>query len=555
MNLTNFEEHVDDVILTRGKNYYEQDYVVEINEASTNHFVAEIMGSQQYTVGITVDDDGNIVSSNCNCPYDWGDYCKHQVAAFYALRESKNPGVSKPKPKNKKHDIEAIVSNLSKAELTGLVLQLAKEYPDIEKRLVFKYAPADDEIASSKAMIKSYISQYKRRGFIEWRDVYSALEGAHLVLEKARDKEVNGDTESAVMLCITILSVVVDMFQYCDDSSGYVGDVIAASIEIITEAVNNGLEMMDAKQKGAVYKVIMKEALHKRYDGWDDWGFSLMKVCLPLCREAEIRKKFEKQLNTKLAAVDEDNWSSKYKRENMKLIQLELMRKFDDEEKTLQFIYDNITYSSFREKAIAHFLEKAQYSEVIRFCEEGIEADQEYRGLVSRWKTYLLQAYEGLGDIEKQRELMLAFIYTNHFEYYLKLKALYPENEWSIVLQEMLETFEVQPYPYSVYIEILKEEKLTDKLLAYCERIPASIESLYPYLLEDYFDDVNKIYMTFIEKEAANSNDRKQYKKVCRIIKEYKKICGNTNAFHLIEHLKQTYNKRPAFLDELGKIK
>ncbi|MFC0162568.1 MULTISPECIES: SWIM zinc finger family protein [Bacillus] len=36
---------------------------------------------------MSIDGDNEIVVSFCDCPYDRGDYCKHQAAAFYALRQ------------------------------------------------------------------------------------------------------------------------------------------------------------------------------------------------------------------------------------------------------------------------------------------------------------------------------------------------------------------------------------------------------------------------------------------------------------------------------------
>lgn len=559
VNLTIFEECIPRKILARGKQYFEENHILGMVEVSPQHFVAEIMGSNHYTIQINLNGEGEIVHSACDCPYDWGDYCKHQVAAFYALREKigtlsapeKNKKVKNTK---KKEDIETILSRLSKAELLSLAVQLVKGNPEIAKRIEYMYATTEDEVASSKELINSYIRQYKRSGFIAWRDVDHALEGANIVLEKARQKAVEGHAEEAVLLCIAILSVVVRMLQYSDDSGGSVGSVINESIKITQEAVRQNIESMDAKQKNHLYTVVMKEAMHKRYDGWGEWSNDLLRVCIPFCADAGIRKKFEKQLNTRLNGLDMTSWSAKYELERIKLIQLELWEYHDGEEKALKFIYENIAYSPFREKAIIYLLENEQYTEVVSLCKEGISLNKDYAGLVLQWKKYLLQAYKGLGDIPKQRELMLDFIYRNHFQYYLELKELYLNEEWPAVQQDILHTLEKKTYPISIYVEILKEEKLNDKLLAYCHRYPSAIQELYPYLLEDYAADVNKIFKTFIEAEAAEANERKKYKKVCKIIKDYKKIGGNRNTALFIEELKQTFKNRPAFLDELGKI-
>jgi uncharacterized Zn finger protein len=257
MKLVNFEEYIEDLILERGKSYFNNGHIEKVEEIDKNHFIVEVVGSENYTVEIMTDDTEEIVGSYCNCPYDWGDYCKHQAAAFFALRE-KTVGIdirTRKLPSNtgKKVDLKEIVSNLKKDELITIILDISREYHEIEKELLFKYAPAKDEISYSKKLIREYINRSKRHGFIEWRNVSEAIRGANMTLEKAHEKLAEGETETAILLSIAVLSIVVDMIQYCDDSSGYVGDVIAESIEIIHETVSLGINKMNASQQRKLF--------------------------------------------------------------------------------------------------------------------------------------------------------------------------------------------------------------------------------------------------------------------------------------------------------------
>jgi phage/plasmid-associated DNA primase len=74
--------------------------------------------------------------------------------------------------------LKTIVSNLEKEELVKIILHISNEYKGIKKQLLFKYAPTEDEIFTSKKMIKEYINQYKRHGFIKCNKVSDALQGA-----------------------------------------------------------------------------------------------------------------------------------------------------------------------------------------------------------------------------------------------------------------------------------------------------------------------------------------------------------------------------------------
>lgn len=45
-----------------------------------------------YEVTVEIDDMGEIIYSECDCPYDFGPVCKHEVAVFFQLAEIINTG-------------------------------------------------------------------------------------------------------------------------------------------------------------------------------------------------------------------------------------------------------------------------------------------------------------------------------------------------------------------------------------------------------------------------------------------------------------------------------
>jgi hypothetical protein len=66
---------------------------------------------------------------------------------------------------------------------------------------------------------------------------------------------------------------------------------------------------------------------------------------------------------------------------------------------------------------------------------------------------------------------------------------------------------------------------------------------------------LGKDYLGFNKVSAKKASNRGDYKKVCSYIKAYKKAFGVIHSHKLVGELKQKYPRRPAFLDELGKIK
>ncbi|MEH7493817.1 SWIM zinc finger family protein [Neobacillus niacini] len=551
MKLVNFEQSIDNRILKRGLDYFEQGHVVSLKTKDKMKYKARVEGSEVYTVEISLDINDVIVECYCDCPYDLGEFCKHEAAVLFALKNEKTLGEPAVVVEN---DLKRVLAEQNKDELVRILLEIADDYPDIEKRLLFKFANNEDEITASKKLIREYINNAKRNGFIDWRHVDSALQGAEMTLKKAHEKIELGDSETAVLLAIEVLTPVVKMIQYCDDSNGGVSFIMNLAISTIEQAVSTALENLDEKEQKKLFEVILKEALKKQYDGWSDWRFELLNVCKIFSHKKDLRKKLEKQLEM-LEQKAGTSWSEEYEKTQVKLLQFEIIEKCDGPSAAEKFVYKNIKISDFREKAITRALENSDYEKVLELSISGEEVDKSYRGLVHKWKEYRYQAFECLGDIENQRELANELLFNNEYSYYAKLKELYKQDEWTEVLYRIIESFEKERYQSSVYIEILKEEKLTKQIIEYCKKHKSLIIDLYPYLMESYFEEANDLFINYIELSAEGTSDRRGYRNVCKLIKTYKKAFGTIHSHKLIAQLNQKYQKRPAFIDELGEIR
>jgi uncharacterized Zn finger protein len=99
VNIKDFESQIDSKILARGREYYKRGYIASL-EYDDGEWIADVEGSDNYTVTVSLSDNGDIEDTFCDCPYDWGEHCKHQVAVFFELREK----YSKPEGKAQKSD-------------------------------------------------------------------------------------------------------------------------------------------------------------------------------------------------------------------------------------------------------------------------------------------------------------------------------------------------------------------------------------------------------------------------------------------------------------------
>lgn len=85
MNLKNFEIEVERKIVERGLDYYRNGDVRKLEKVGENEFSAAVFGTEKYSVYIKLKGE-TIVKQECDCPYNYGDICKHKVAVLYKLR-------------------------------------------------------------------------------------------------------------------------------------------------------------------------------------------------------------------------------------------------------------------------------------------------------------------------------------------------------------------------------------------------------------------------------------------------------------------------------------
>lgn len=85
---------------------------------------------------------------------------------------------------------------------------------------------------------------------------------------------------------------------------------------------------------------------------------------------------------------------------------------------------------------------------------------------------------------------------------------MYSPSEWQTALEKIFELLEGKSSNYlpHVYEYIAKLENRSDKILKYVEQAPSTIIELYPYLIADYRDRVEEIFMQHILSEARGCN-------------------------------------------------
>lgn len=558
MNLNNFESSIDKKILARGLDYYENDYVSSVEEVEDNVYEAEVEGTDLYIVEVELDDQANIINTQCDCPYDMGEYCKHQVAVFLALRDIKNKTSHKSPvvKKRKTIDIKKILSNRTKDELVEFLFNIATEYEEIKRRieLNFDIGNDEDEINKSIALIRTYIEKNSDKwGFVSYGDADEAVKGAEMVLEKARYAFVENKTLHAVELALCVTHEMIDLLQGADDSDGVIGSMVAESFSLIDEIIDD--EELSPGYKESIFGKLIEEAANKRYDGWTDWRLDILEKCAKLADNRHLRNEMEKHLVSMVRSEKGDSWSVSYFAERVNLIRYHKVKKHDGNKKALEFIEQNLQYSDFRRMAIANAIKKKDYDYVIKLTVDGEELDKNWPGLVNEWKKYRYNAFQLSGKLDEQRGMAMDFILDGSFAYYKDMKNTYDINEWSSVYPKIIFLLENQKKTYQdVYTCILTEEGEKQKLLEFVKARPSTVERFYKYLIPEFKEEVYALFLHYIVRAAAMAGSRKDYQGVCAIVRNLKKAGGKEQALEIKQTLYKKYANRPAFRDELSRV-
>lgn len=559
MKITNFESYVDDKILARGYDYYLKGFVKELKQTFDHVFTATVQGTDDYYVLVEMGANGQIRFSDCECPYDSGPICKHEVAVFYKIRDMLSGGTAPAKehaPENvqtNSFDLRAVLNTLSKEQLIDIILHLADEDEALEKRLIYKYSQRDDkeELKMTRKLIKSLVQQYAgRKRFISYRQTFDFAYELSEVLKRARETE---NRLLALDIALLILKEAVRTYDFADDSAGAIGGVVADTLDLIEEIADE-IQKQGNQPEKAFKKIVALSENKRAFDGWNEYRINLLQICLVFADDDKLRKRLIEKINDALSGKSGIDYSEYGKQDLLKL-QYHMIKKYDSAEAAENFIYEHLHYRFFREELLKKLLREKNFHKAIEVAVDGEKQDGQYPGLVNQWKQYRYEAYKQLSLKKEQKKLAKELLIGGHFQYYFELKELHADefDEFYTNLKNELRGDE--RYPSNVFLKIIEEENDLEELLRIVKNEPYYIESYAEKLLGKYKDEVIEIYEQYIFTSAQQSSNRHRYREVCKKIKKFKDIAGKEKAGEIIEQLMEIHKRRPAFIDELGKIK
>lgn len=564
----NFEQHISRKILDRGASYFEENTVQNLAQEGKN-WAADVYGTDDYLVEITIENNGKIIDWSCDCPYDYGPICKHVAATLYAIADEwddrnqspVSPFVEILAPTRKK-PLAQIIDQLDIAEMRKLLTYFAQRQEEIRAYLLSNYSNTLETVSKSqyvqlvRAMIDSFDGD--RYGFLEYRQADRLGDKLSDLLDNAQEKQSWG----LIYLCEAIIEQLAETLNHADDSSGSLGGAMSSAFYTL-----NGLVEPDNNTPSDLVRHIFEYALmesqKEKYSGWD-WAGDLRSIAVDATRNQEEAQQVIAVLE-KYIAKNKDSKYGQYSIEVAERLKYTLLMNFFSAAQAETFLQQNLEYTSFRVKALEQAMQEKRYDEVRQLIEEGIQLDTERRhpGTVDQWKKWLIQLAEATGDkkilIQTNEEL---FLDRGDMNYYHELKKIVPAAEFPKKIEQYIQYFRDQNSHWSDYFnqsvaDILQEEKRWQDLLEEVKKGNSLriVDHYYPIIGDKFKIDFLNIYVQSVQQSMANGTGRGLYQECCSYIDKIVQLGGQEEAKMIVNKWRQEYPRRRAMLEELARYK
>ena len=576
--INEFEQHIDEDILKRGLQYFKKGHVTYVDELSAGEYEATVEGTETYTVHLQLK-NGSVIANRCTCPYDWGPFCKHEVAVMFYLQQEElglkvkkkstpkslpltdTPKTEKKTVKKKKtiqEQVEEILDKLSADELKTYIGEFCKKDKAFRDLFLAQnlhlVQPVSQEMYARQiqAIVRSVAG---RHGFIDYAGARQLGNAVNQLFQLAEKAITAGNWREAMFMGCAILEEMTKAIEQGDDSNGDLGDCIGNAQEILFHIAQ---ECPDSAVCRELFEYAIDVYRRQLFEGWD-WHHEMLELAVEL-QETEDQKKQIIQLIDQIKPKN-DGWNYRYE-ENQKL-RLKLIRKTEGETQAIEYLEANITNSDFRRELILKAIKEKNYTKAISLAEKGIAADQRDKpGLADEWHWHLMNIYQMQGEkekvIEKTRYL---FLHTGRFsskEMYDILKKNIPAGDWPAFFEQLItEKIKSERWvSFHQISEIYSWEEQWENILNLLNKYPTldNIAHVEKQLATRYAPQLIDLYFREIQLFLKNNISRSHYQTACKYLRRMKKLGGQDKTEKLIAFLRFTYPQRRALMEELNRV-
>lgn len=560
MRIDDFENEIDATILGRGQAYFEEGAVVELEQVRQGLYEATVAGSDDYIVEVEIR-NGEVKALECDCPYDYGPVCKHEVAVLYAIREiweesevgesGKIPGIRKKgKGKDEKSmsALTSLVNSLSLEELRSFLLHELRGDGGLQLRLqaAFPSQPVAVGRDYYEKLVSGLVGRGKR-GYYERGETSDIADRIDGLLDIAKAKIQSGDFQEAFDIATVLLNRVGALLSYCDEDDDNLRDCLYEVIEILKQ-------LLEASPPRRIRDAVLEYCLwrcksHPTLS--EDWDWKLLDLAITLAEsEEEVRRIIDL-----LESLGGDEWEQR----RVQLLEYDFLLSKRGKEAAESFMLSHLDNDEFCQRMFEQAMEEKDYARARQLAERGRRQSEEKGkyGLVSPWVVRLRSVAKMTGDAGESfrlsRELLVEHL-GKVDDYFPELKAAIPAAQWPAYLEALAKDLERRGATSSL-AEIYCREALWEPLFnllkrgivsgfwAYEQRFPAEYR---PRIADRYAVQVLEMLESFAEKRI--------YTDACELIRRIKALGEGNLAQQIIAELRVKYKRRRLLMEELDQL-
>lgn len=554
-------------ILERGYNYFCEN-AVEDMEVSEELIRANVMGTEEYEVEISLD-DGDVTEMYCSCPYAMGGRnCKHMAAVLYEW-SSTEPEEPVQKPENadlfgsaytrnsyqKKRDaVSKLVKEADMETLASFLIDILMNNEKLLARFynIFNKQVTEGDLKRYKNQVDAIANRYLGRNqFIDYYEADGFISELEDIIDENVDRMIdNGDYLYAFELINYIFQLIGDVDM--DDSDGGTSILANRIYEIWIEL----LSKVNSGDKRKMFEWFTSHLDGSIIDYLEEY---IEQIIMEEFEEKEYKKDKQSfiEMMVKKSEEEESDWSRSYEVGKWAMRYLSLLDEQGVDEKEIKaFCKKYWSNSSVRRYYIDLCMSKKDYDRAIEVLDESILLDGKYIGLISGYSQMKKEIFLLQGNKEAYLNQLWRLVLEHKagdVDLYKELKKQYTTDEWLVKREEI---FKKLP-KYAHIGELYKEEKLYDRLLGFVLQ-SSGLDTVQKYenvLKKDYSEQLLDKYRDEVNKMALYTSNRNCYQEMVSLLRRMQQMKGGSE---IVEDIccqwRIKYKNRPAMMDELNKL-
>lgn len=539
-NIRKILSKASNTIIARGQAYYEDGMVEDWSYTDDKTIEAQVLGSNDlpYTVEIVTDGNGTITACSCDCPYEYGDICKH-IAAVLLMLENEEDAISDQAHPSAQQVLEALDEQQMREFLRRRIAAdkaLAKALCD-----QFTRPDADRELASIRRALQQ-LCQQADQAWGNGRMAQHLYDKLNVHAEQARLRLSQCHHLLSAQIALEVLKTCFQMIEVIDDGNDFyviVNDMVDVLCGAAAEAGQT--------DEGQLLPGLIEAAIER----CAQWGFEdAVEVLLGSAVQfvSTDKRSYVHSLLEKL----EQEWCV-LPLDAAQRLEAKLIGRFEGAEAASVYRMAHLENDSFRIAAIEEAMAAHDHQRAAEYCRERL-ALCEYPYARCHWLERLLRVYQADRHEEGQLQVLTELVILQPAAYYEALRQIYVQRGiWEQTWPSLREQLKSQLRP-EAYMTILHREQQWPLLLETVSRYPDQIAAYGEALMQ--YDRLRTIslYETMIQQRARCAMQRSMYAHACDGIRLLYDAGGQTEALQIIERLRDEYRRKPAFQDELNKV-